>query len=135
VVVSALIYAWQNATRIHAVTRETPEGARVYAIQGPLFFGSVAGFIELFNPRSDPSAVIVDFMDSRVADQSALQAIEDIAAQYEAEGKTVQLRHLSPECHRLLKRAGQLVVASDEDPDYGVAVDYNVSTGILAGER
>lgn len=135
VIVSALVYSWQNATLIHAVTRETAEGTKVYAIQGPLFFGSAAGFIELFEPKSDPVAVIVDFMDSRVADQSALQAIEDIAANYESEGKTVQLRHLSPECHRLLNRAGQLVVAADDDPDYGLAVDYNVSTGILAGER
>jgi SulP family sulfate permease len=135
VIVSALIYAWQNAIRIHADTRKTPDGTLVYAIQGPLFFGSAAGFIELFNPKGDPSAVIVDFMDSRVADQSALQAIEDIAAKYQAEGKTLQLRHLSPECHRLLKRAGQLVVASDEDPNYGLAVDYSVRTGILAGEH
>ena len=134
VIVSALVFAWQNAIRIHAVAHETPEGARVYAIQGPLFFGSTAGFIELFNPKGDPMVVIADFMDSRVADQSALQAIEDIAAKYEAEGKTLQLRHLSPECHRLLKKAGQLVVASDEDPNYGVAVDYGVRTGILAGE-
>jgi SulP family sulfate permease len=135
VIVSALVYAWQNAIRIHAVTHETAEGARVYAIQGPLFFGSTAGFTELFDPKGDPAAVIVDFIDSRVADQSALQAIEDIAAKYQAEGKTLQLRHLSPECHRLLNRAGQLVVASDEDPIYGVAVEYGVRTGILVGEH
>ncbi|QIE54345.1 SulP family inorganic anion transporter [Pikeienuella piscinae] len=133
VIVSALVYAWQNAVRIHAVRHDTPEGARVYAIQGPLFFGSAAGFAELFKPETDPAVVIVDFMNSRVADQSALQAIEAVAAKYEAEGKTLQLRHLSHECHRLLHRAGQLVVAADDDPEYGVAVDYNVRTGVHAG--
>jgi len=133
VIVSALVYAWQNATRIHAVESYTPEGARVYAVQGPLFFGSAAGFAELFHPETDPDRVIVDFKDSRVADQSALQAIEDIAARYEDEGKELQLRHLSAECHRLLNRAGQLVVEADDDPEYGVAVDYSVQTGILAG--
>ena len=37
----------------------------------------------------------MDFADSRVVDQSALQAIENIAAKYEAAGKRVMLRHLS----------------------------------------
>ncbi len=131
VIVSALAYAWQNATRIHAKTYETPEGAKVYQVQGPLFFGSVEGFMELFTPKQDPGLVVVDFVDSRVADQSALQAIEDIAAKYQAEGKTLQLRHLSRDCHQLLAKAGQLMVDSDDDPDYQIAVDYSVRTGIL----
>ena len=131
VIVSALAYAWQNATRIHAKTYETPEGAKVYQVQGPLFFGSTAGFTELFEPASDPSLVIVDFADSRVADQSALTAIEAVAAKYEAAGKTLQLRHLSHDCHALLTKAGQLVVESDDDPDYQVAANYGVRTGIL----
>jgi SulP family sulfate permease len=132
VIVSALAYAWNNASRIRAKTQTTPEGARVYHIEGPLFFGSTAGFFELFNPKKDPGVVIVDFMNSRVVDQSALQAIEDLASKYQAQGKTLQLRHLSSDCHRLLKRAGQLVVDADDDPTYGLAVDYNVKTGILA---
>ncbi|MEM7444396.1 MAG: SulP family inorganic anion transporter [Pseudomonadota bacterium] len=131
VIVSALAYAWNNATRIRAKTHFTPEGARVYHIEGPLFFGSTAGFSELFNPKQDPQLVIVDFMDSRVVDQSALQAIEDLASKYQAQGKTLQLRHLSSDCHRLLKRAGQLVVDADDDPTYGLAVDYAVKTGTL----
>ncbi len=133
VIVSALAYAWNNAKRIHAKTHVTPEGAKVYGIEGPLFFGSVDGFAEVFDPSADPALVIVDFMNSRVVDQSALQAIEALASKYEAEGKNLQLRHLSRDCHRLLNRAGQLMVDSDDDPDYGVAVDYNVRTGILGG--
>ena len=93
VIVSALAYAWNNARRIHAKTYITPEGAKVYQIQGPLFFGSSEGFAELFNVKADPSEVIVDFEDSRVVDQSALQAIETIAAKYEGAGKRIQLRH------------------------------------------
>ena len=133
VIVSALTYAWNNATRIHAKRYDTPESARVYQIQGPLFFGSVEGFTELFEPKNDPSVVIVDFADSRVVDQSALTAIEAIAEKYEAAGKKLQLRHLSKDCHRLLTKAGQLIVDSDDDPDYEVATDYSVRTGILAG--
>lgn len=133
VIVSALAYAWNNARRIHAKTYQTPEGARVYQVQGPLFFGSASGFIELFDVDNDPSVVIVDFADSRVVDQSALQAIEAIAIKYEACGKTLQLRHLTHDCHRLLTNAGHLIVDSDDDPDYEIATDYGVRTGILGG--
>jgi SulP family sulfate permease len=135
VIVSALAYAWNNAKRIHAVTRdsETEKGAKVYEIQGPLFFGSSEGFVELFDVPNDPDVVIVDFAESRVVDQSALQAIENVAAKYEAAGKRVMLRHLSHDCHKLLNKAGHLMVDSDDDPDYGLAVDYSVRTGILGG--
>ncbi len=135
VIVSALAYAWNNAKRIHAVTRdsETEEGAKVYEIQGPLFFGSSEGFVELFDVTNDPETVIIDFAASRVVDQSALQAIENIAAKYEAAGKRVMLRHLSRDCHTLLNKAGHLMVDSDDDPDYELAVDYSVRTGILGG--
>ncbi|WP_171121883.1 MULTISPECIES: SulP family inorganic anion transporter [unclassified Ruegeria] len=135
VIVSALAYAWNNAKRIHAITREseTEKGAKVYEIQGPLFFGSSDGFVELFDVPNDPETVIVDFAESRVVDQSALQAIENIAAKYEAAGKRVMLRHLSRDCHKLLNKAGHLMVDSDDDPDYEIAVDYSVRTGILGG--
>ncbi|MGC9370280.1 MAG: SulP family inorganic anion transporter [Paracoccaceae bacterium] len=131
VIVSALEYAWSNATRIHAKTYDTPEGAKVYQVQGPLFFGSASGFTELFSPETDPARVVIDFADSRVADQSALTAIEAVAAKYEAAGKRVQLRHLSRDCHQLLAKAGQLMIDSDDDPDYQVAVNYSVRTGQL----
>ena len=133
VIVSALAYAWNNARRIHAKKYATPEGAKVYQIQGPLFFGSSEGFSELFDVDADPSRVIVDFADSRVVDQSALQAIEAIAGKYEAAGKLLELRHLSRDCHRLLAKAGHLVVDSDDDPEYQLAVNYQVRTGILGG--
>ncbi|MDP5220505.1 SulP family inorganic anion transporter [Ruegeria sp. 2205SS24-7] len=135
VIVSALAYAWNNARRIHAVTREsvTEKGAKVYEIQGPLFFGSSDGFAELFDISNDPDTVIVDFAASRVVDQSALQAIEAVAGKYEAAGKTLMLRHLSRDCHQLLTKAGHLMIDSDDDPEYGLAVDYSVRTGILGG--
>ncbi|MEL7150564.1 MAG: SulP family inorganic anion transporter [Pseudomonadota bacterium] len=133
VIVSALAYAWNNAKRINASTYTTPEGAKVYKVQGPLFFGSSDGFAELFDPTQDPGLVIVDFAESRVVDQSALTAIEAVAAKYEAAGKTLQLRHLSRDCHKLLTKAGSLMVDSDDDPDYQVAVDYGVRVGQLGG--
>ncbi len=133
VIVSALAYAWNNARRIHAITETNEEGVKIYQIDGPLFFGSTDGFAELFDPENDPEHVIVDFMRSRVVDQSALQAIEDLAAKYAARGKDLRLRHLTRDCHRLLNKAGQIMIDSDDDPDYGVAVDYRIRTGVFGG--
>ena len=133
VIVSALAYSWNNAMRLHALTSIMEDGSKIYQMEGPLFFGSVAGFARIFVPNEDPDLVIIDFKYSRVVDQSALQAIEDIAMKYEKHGKTLQLRHLTHDCHRLLNRAGQLMVDADDDPDYGVAVDYSIKTGSFGG--
>ena len=131
VIVSALAYAWNNARRIHAHTEISGSGAKIYRIQGPLFFGSADWFSELFDVQNDPEEVIIEFSDSRVVDQSALQAIEAIAGKYELANKRIQLRHLSRDCHNLLTKAGHLVIDSDDDPDYALAVNYSVKTGIL----
>ena len=133
VIVSALVFAWKSASKIRAVERlsKSEKGAKVYEIEGQLFFSSANSFIEIFNPSKDPKVVIIDFAKSKVIDQSALKAIEDIAEKYNSFGKKVKLRHLTRDCHKLLSRAGQLVVDSDDDPDYGMAVDYGVKLGIF----
>lgn len=135
VIVSALAYAWNAAARIHAKAHPstTEEGALVYEIEGPLFFGSATKFVDLFDIDSDPDVVILDFMNSRVVDHSALQAIEAVAQKYEAAGKRLRLRHLTQDCHRLLSNAGQLMMDMDDDPDYRVATDYDIRLGRLGG--
>lgn len=137
VIVSALVYAWNAASRITAKVRpsDSEEGARVYEIEGPLFFGSATSFVDMFDPENDPEITILDFMDSRVVDHSALQAIEAVAAKYQSAGKRLQLRHLTRDCHRLLTNAGQLMVDMDDDPDYRVAVNYDIVTGRMGGEH
>jgi len=133
VIFSALVFAWKSASRIRAVERPSirERGAKVYEIEGPLFFSSTNSFLEIFNPNQDPDIIIIDFANSKVIDQSALKAIEDVADRYFNLGKKVKLRHLTKDCHRLLRRTGQLIVDSDDDPDYGVAVDYDVKLGIF----
>ena len=124
VIISALVFAWQHAKYIRIDAREDHKGSTVYAVTGPLFFGSVASFIERFDPRKDNDDVIIDFARSRVADHSGLEAIDALAERYENAGKTLHLVHLSEECRKLLKKAGNLVeVNVIEDPKYFVAED------------
>ena len=125
VIVSALVFAWKAAKRIDATTKNLPNGSKVYQLHGPLFFGSIASFKELFDPKNDPDDVVIDFVESRVWDHSGLQAIDDLAEKYLKAGKTLHLRHLSPDCKRLLAKAGDMVeINVIEDPMYGLVMDY-----------
>lgn len=124
VVVSALMFAWQHAKHINAVTSINEEGSKVYQINGPIFFGSAANFSELFNAKDDPQDVIIDFAQSRVVDHSAIEAIETVAERYSKLGKTLHLRHLSQDCRALLTKAGSLIeINVKEDPTYKVIDD------------
>lgn len=124
VIVSALVFAWKHAKVIHSVSSTDENGSRVHSLRGPLFFGSSKSFAELFDPKNDPKDVIIDFQHARVSDHSAIEAIDSLAERYLALGKELHLRHLSPECRQLLKKAGSMVeVNVIEDPNYHVASD------------
>ena len=124
VIVSALVFAWEHAKHINAKTYIDEKGTKVYELHGPLFFGSIHSFMALFDAKNDPDDVVVEFQHSRVGDHSGLEAIDTLAERYLNAGKTLHLRHLSPECRKLLHKAGNLVeVNVIEDPTYHVAVD------------
>lgn len=123
VIYCALVFAWHHAKHIEARIQEY-DGHKIYLLNGPIFFSSVANFLELFHVENDPDDVIIDFVNARVADHSAIEALETLADRYHREGKVLHLRHLSPECIKLLHNAGTLVeVNVFEDPTYKVASD------------
>jgi len=124
VIVSALVFAWEHAKHINVIDYIDEKGSKVYELNGPLFFGSVKNFRELFNPEADPDDVIIEFKNSRVSDHSAIEAIDNLAERYIKAGKKLHLRHLSEECTQLLDKAGDLVEVNRlEDPNYHVADD------------
>jgi SulP family sulfate permease len=127
VIVSALVFAWENAIRIRARKITDDHGIKHYEIYGPLFFGSTSLFNSKFDVKNDPQEVIVDFKESRIMDQSAIEAINKLAERYQKEGKTIHLRHLSQDCIKLVRKADTLCdVNVLEDPDYYIAIDdYN----------
>ena len=126
VIVSALVYAWKSAHHIWTSEGKSEEGHKTYLLHGPLFFGSISGFKDLFDPKNDiEDDVVIDFRNARVWDHSALQAIDALATKYTDAGKRLHLVHLSEDCALLLKNAKDLVeVNSIEDPKYRVFVDY-----------
>ena len=124
VIVSALVFAWEHAKHLRVESYIDENGSKVYELHGPLFFASVKNFQDLFNIQEDPDDVIIEFQHSRVMDHSAIEAIDSLAERYVNAGKTLHLRHVSPECRQLLHKAGDLVeVNVMEDPRYHIAVD------------
>jgi SulP family sulfate permease len=124
VIVSALVFAWENALMIRARKYTDKHGIKHYELFGPVFFGSIELFNSKFDVKSDPKEVVIDFADSRVVDQSAIEALNKLAERYQKNGKTIHLRHLSADCVKLIKRAEKICdVNVLEDPDYFVAID------------
>ena len=121
VIISALVFAWENAKRIRARKYIDDNGVKHYEIFGPLFFGSTTAFAEKFDVQNDPEEVIIDFAESRIADMSAIDAVNKITERYAAIGKKVHLRHLSADCVTLLNNAEAIIdVNIMEDPTYKV---------------
>lgn len=122
--ISALVFAWENAKRIRARKFVDGKGVKHYEIFGPLFFGSVAAFNEKFDVLNDPPEVIIDFAESRVADMSGIEALNKITERYYRAGRVLHLKHLSPDCRQLLRNAEKVIdVNIIEDPAYHVAAD------------
>ena len=124
VILSALVFAWDNAKRIRARKYVDDKGVKHYEIYGPLFFGSITAFNEKFDVQNDPDEVIIDFQESRVVDMSAIEALNKLTERYLKNGKVIHLKHLSPDCTALLKNAEQIIEVNIlEDPNYKLVVD------------
>ncbi len=127
VIISALVFAWENAKKIRARKRIREDGTKVYEIWGPLFFGSIQAFNDKFDVKNDPEKVEIDFVESRISDHSAIEAIFNLVEKYEAEGKSIQLKHLSEDCKVLLYKSSpkfrDVVVEDIDDPRYHLAAN------------
>lgn len=130
VIVSALVFSWENAVRIRARKRVKEDGTKVYEIWGPLFFGSIQNFNQKFDIINDPEKIEIDFIESRVSDHSGMEAIRNIIEKYKKLNKSVILKHLSKDCQKLLikgdKSLENLIEKSIEDPRYFVITEEEV---------
>jgi len=127
VIISALVFAWKNATMIRARKRVKKDGTKVYEIWGPLFFGSIQNFNSKFDFKKDPKKIEIDFIESRVSDHSGIESLESLIQKYSNLNKKVILTHLSPECKMLLLKANPAfknnIEDSVDDPRYYVVTD------------
>lgn len=124
VIIAALVFAWDNAKRIRARKTIDEDGVKHYEIYGPLFFGSTTVFNSKFDVKNDPEEIVIDFGESRIVDMSAIETLNKLTERYQKNGKTIHLKHLSPDCRKLLKNADEIIdVNILEDPNYKVVSD------------
>ena len=127
VIMSALVFAWNNATMIRARKRIKKDGTKVYEIWGPLFFGSVQNFTSKFDAKNDPDQIEIDFIESKVSDHSGIEALSNLSKKYIEQGKKITLTHLSPECQTLMLKADSsfdsIIRSAIDDPRYYVVTD------------
>ncbi len=125
VIISALSFSWENAKRIRARKRMREDGTKVYEIWGPLFFGSITSFNEKFDIKNDPQNVEIDFVESRVSDHSALEALFVLVEKYQAAGKSIKLKHLNEDSKVLMYKASDkfhnVIIEDVDDPRYHLA--------------
>lgn len=126
VIVSALVFAWQHAQKVileSSLVEKDGKTAKIYKVNGPLFFASAQNFIEMFDVKNDPECVKIDFQHSRVYDHTGVEAIDTLTKRYKEANKKLVLKHLSPECQELLSDAQDLIeVNVSEDPHYHVSL-------------
>ena len=127
VIISALVFAWENAKKIRARKRVKEDGTKVYEIWGPLFFGSISVFNSKFDVKNDPTSIEIDFIEARISDHSAIEAIFALVEKYQAADKKITLKHLSEDCKVLLYKASPIfteVIEEDvDDPRYHLAAN------------
>lgn len=124
VIISALVFAWDNAKMIRARKSVDAEGVKHYEIYGPLFFGSVQAFNDKFDVLNDPEEVVIDFSESRIVDMSGIEAVNKLTERYHKQGKKLHLKHLSSDCRVLLANADSIIEVNIlEDPTYKVSVN------------
>ena len=123
IIVSALVFAWESSRHVHVRVESETENERIYSLDGLLYFGSVREFSDHFQAKSDCESVVIDFARARVCDLSGIEAINALTERYRQAGKKLRLRHLSPDCRRMLNRADALIdiELAEDDPEYLVA--------------
>ena len=125
VVISALNMAWQASKRVSVVSSFDEENnVQYYEVRGPLFFASSTNFKATFDFNLNVGTVVINFLNSRIVDQSAIVAIDEVSQRYRDNGIKVLLSHLSSDCMELLDEANDFMdVDILKNPYYRIPSD------------
>ena len=81
VIMSAFGFHGKARNAFRARQRMKKDGTKIYEIWGPLFFGSITAFNSKFDVHNDPDLIEIDFIESRVSDHSAIEAVFQLSQQ------------------------------------------------------
>ncbi|PLT30682.1 SulP family inorganic anion transporter [Peribacillus deserti] len=101
VILSAVFFA-AKISRVD-VSRSAASGKTVYRVRGQLFFASVTEFMSYFKFKED-DAVVIDFTESHLWDDSAVGAIDRIVLKYKELGTGVTIKGLDSASSKLIDK-------------------------------
>ena len=123
IIVSALVFAWEQGKKIKA-NKDVKDNKTIYKLEGPLFFGSVTAFKDLFDFQDDKEHIVIDFADSRVWDHSGIEALQNVTERFAGNNKKLHLLNLTSDCKSLLGNAKNIVELSFiENLEFHIADD------------
>lgn len=121
------IYESDQMIDVRSRMEQDAEGrvhTKVYDVQGVLFFGSVAHFLELFDTENDPEQIKIVFESGYIADYSALEALNKLGERYGDVHKKISLHLVNPGSSRIIDKAANLLVKElTVESDTCVALD------------
>jgi len=101
VVVGVILSALLFVAKVSRVTVTQDKGE--YKVKGPLFFASTTKFIKSFDDVSE-NAIIINFEDSQLWDESAVGAVLKVKKQLENKGVTVRINGLNSSSEQLYQQ-------------------------------
>jgi SulP family sulfate permease len=108
IVLSCLNFGWKMA-KISTHISFDDKGNKNYQLTGPLFFGTMSYFIQMFDYAKDPQKITIDFSHSHVWDHSAINAISKVTEKYNQLGKEVRITGLNLESRKIMDKVGMSV--------------------------
>lgn len=108
--VSCLVFAWDAGTRVTLSRDVSSDGEEVvYSVAGPIFFGSIKPFMDLFaDPREEPKNVTILFNNAEIYDWSGMMAVKRLHERFEKNGCTVKFQKLNVSSRRLMHKSKSL---------------------------
>ncbi|MGY1707703.1 SulP family inorganic anion transporter [Geodermatophilus sp. SYSU D00697] len=112
VLVACVLFARRVARLAEVSSVPSPDGSRVYTVQGALFFASSNDLHTQFDYAGDPQHVVIDLSRASVWDASTVAALDAITHKYASRGKTVEITGLTGHsADRYERHTGQLAGA------------------------
>lgn len=105
-VVACLVFSWDSGNRLKMEREVSPDGKHVvYSVSGPIFFGSINPFLNLFpDPRTEPKNVTILLEGADVYDWSGMVAIKKLSERFNNNGSTVLFQRLNVASHKLMMK-------------------------------
>lgn len=107
VTLSALFFAWKVSNIFKVASTLTGDGrARVYSIEGQLFFASSEDFLKSFDFKEGVDHVTLDLSRAHIWDISSVQAVDMAVLKFRREGTQVALVGMNEASRTLVDRLG-----------------------------